>query len=274
GRQSAEGRSRPRGGAQPCRSHRGAAHARARRRRHRVRPPAARGRARRGPRDPPCLARARRGAVARGPHPRHVRRPDRRRARSRRRRGGDRARDARRQEAGGCMSQIEPTANVPPEQEPSTDFVVRLGAAQRAGGIVVAATGHNPWTAYKGIWEGAGFNWLFHIPWDTNTIHLSAFNLSQTLLTATTLILVGIAVAFPFRCGLFNIGGQGQYLVGLIVANWVGVSFASWPTLPHVLLGIGAATVAGAVWAGIAGFLKATTGAHEVISTIMLNWIA
>jgi len=186
--------------------------------------------------------------------------------------------------------QATPSANVPPEQEPSTDFVVRLGVAQRAGGlvvpvltavlaflaggIVVAATGHNPLTAYRGIWDGAGFNWIFHIPWNTNTVNLDAFNLSQTLLTTTTLILVGLAVAFPFRCGLFNIGGQGQYLVGLIVANWVGVSFASWPTLPHVLLGIGAAAFAGAAWAGIAGFLKATTGAHEVISTIMLNWIA
>ncbi|HUZ98588.1 MAG TPA: ABC transporter permease, partial [Gaiellaceae bacterium] len=186
--------------------------------------------------------------------------------------------------------QATPTANVPPEQEPSTDFVVRLGIAQRAGGlivpvmtavlaflaggIVVAATGHNPLSAYRGIWDGAGFNWLFHIPWNTNTVNLDAFNLTQTLLTTTTLILVGLAVAFPFRCGLFNIGGQGQYLVGLIVANWVGVSFASWPTLPHVLLGIGAAALAGAAWAGIAGFLKATTGAHEVISTIMLNWIA
>src|SRR6202166_4954901 len=164
------------------------------------------------------------------------------------------------------MSEGLPTANVPPEDEPSTDFVVKLGAAQRAGGIVVpiltavlaflaggivvAATGHNPWIAYKGIWDGAGFNWLFHIPWNTNTINLDAFNLSQTLLTATTLILTGLAVAFPFRCGLFNIGGQGQYLVGLIVANWIGVDLSSWPTLPHVLLGIAAATFAGATWAG------------------------
>jgi len=188
------------------------------------------------------------------------------------------------------MSEAVPTANVPPEQEPSPSFAVKLGAAQRAGGlivpiltavlaflaggIVVAATGHNPLTAYKAIWNGAGFDWLFHIPWDTNVVHLDAYNLSQTLLTTTTLILVGLAVAFPFRCGLFNIGGEGQYLVGLIVANWIGVDFASWPTLPHVVLGIAGATAAGAVWAGIAGFLKATTGAHEVISTIMLNWIA
>jgi simple sugar transport system permease protein len=178
----------------------------------------------------------------------------------------------------------------PPESEPPAPFAVRLGVAQRAGGaivpivtalvafvlggVVVLATGHDPVTAYKGIFDGSGINWLFHVPWDTNTIHLDAYNLSQTLLVTTTLILTGLAVAFPFRCGLFNIGGQGQYLVGLVVANWVGVSFASWPTLPHVLLGIGAAALAGAAWAGIAGFLKATTGAHEVISTIMLNWIA
>jgi general nucleoside transport system permease protein len=176
------------------------------------------------------------------------------------------------------------------DEEVPAGFAASIGVAQRAGGlivpiltavlaflaggIVVAATGHNPWTAYSGIWDGAGFNWLFHIPWDTNTIHLDAFNLSQTLLITTTLILTGLAVAFPFRCGLFNIGGQGQYLVGLIVANWIGVSLAGWPTLPHVLLGIAAAAFAGAAWAGIAGFLKATTGAHEVITTIMLNWIA
>jgi len=176
------------------------------------------------------------------------------------------------------------------DEEVPAGFAASIGVAQRAGGlvvpvltavlaflaggIVVAVTGHNPWTAYKGIFDGAGFNWLFHIPWDTNTIHLSAFNLSQTLLITTTLILTGLAVAFPFRCGLFNIGGQGQYLVGLVVANWVGVSLAGWPTLPHVLLGIVAAAFAGAAWAGVAGFLKATTGAHEVITTIMLNWIA
>jgi simple sugar transport system permease protein len=183
------------------------------------------------------------------------------------------------------------TSTGPPDAEPpSPSFAVRLGMAQRAGGvivpiltavfaflmggIVVLATGHNPYTAYKGIFEGAGLNWFFHIPWDTNTVHLTPFNLSQTLLLTTTLILTGLAFALPFRCGLISIGGQGQYLVGLVVANWIGVSFADWPTAPHVLLGIFAAALAGAIWAGIAGFLKATTGAHEVITTIMLNWIA
>jgi simple sugar transport system permease protein len=73
---------------------------------------------------------------------------------------------------------------------------------------------------------------------------------------------------------MFNIGGQGQYFIGLYVANWLGHDFPTMSPLPHVLLAVGAATVAGAVWAGIAGFLKATVGAHEVISTIMLNWTA
>ena len=140
------------------------------------------------------------------------------------------------------------------------------------GGVVVAATGHNPLIAYRDIFNGAGLNWIFHPT--TSIASNAAYNLSQTLLQTTTLILCGLAVAFAFRCGMFNIGGQGQYFVGLYVANWVGVSFPSMSTLPHVLLAVGAATLAGALWAGIAGFLKATVGAHEVISTIMLNWIA
>ena len=140
------------------------------------------------------------------------------------------------------------------------------------GGVVVAATGHNPLRAYHDIFNGAGLNWFFHPT--TDTANTGAYNLTQTLLQTTTLILTGLAVAFAFRCGMFNIGGQGQYFVGLYAANWIGHSFAGMATLPHVLLAIGAATFAGAIWAGIAGFLKATVGAHEVISTIMLNWIA
>ena len=140
------------------------------------------------------------------------------------------------------------------------------------GGLVVAGTGHNPIAAYVGIFEGAGLNWIFQIPWDTGSI--AATSLQQTLLLTGTLILTGLAVAFAFRCGLFNIGGQGQYIVGIIVANWVGVSFVEMSRPLHVLIGIVAAALAGALWAGIAGFLKATVGAHEVISTIMLNWIA
>jgi simple sugar transport system permease protein len=143
------------------------------------------------------------------------------------------------------------------------------------GGVVVAATQrsvHKALLAYKAIFEGAGFNWIFHPT--TNLLDISAYNLSQTLLQTSTLILTGLAVAFAFRCGMFNIGGQGQYFMGLIVANWVGVSLAGMSPLPHILLALAFGVLAGAVWAGIAGVLKATVGAHEVITTIMLNWIA
>jgi ABC-type uncharacterized transport system permease subunit len=176
-----------------------------------------------------------------------------------------------------------------PEQAAATGtLAARIALKQRSGGIivpvltallafliggaVVAATGHNPLLAYRDIFKGAGLNWFYQPTTDTATD--TAYNLTQTLLQTTTLILTGLAVAFAFRAGMFNIGGQGQYFVGLFIANWVGVSLAGMSTLPHILLAIAAATLGGAVWAGIAGFLKATVGAHEVITTIMLNWIA
>ena len=110
--------------------------------------------------------------------------------------------------------------------------------------------------------------------WDTNTNHTAAYNLTQTLLTTTPLILTGLAVAFAFRCGLFNIGGQGQYLMGTIVGVYIGSRFTDMAHPPHVLFALTCAALAGALWGAIAGFLKATVGAHEVITTIMLNWIA
>jgi simple sugar transport system permease protein len=144
------------------------------------------------------------------------------------------------------------------------------------GGLVVAASQHSvrkAVIAYKDIFNGAGLNWIAHPT--TDVIDTSAYNLSQTLLQTTTLILTGLAVAFAFRCGLFNIGGQGQYFVGLFVANWIGAFlWVDMASFPHIAIAICAATLAGAVWGGIAGVLKATVGAHEVITTIMLNWIA
>jgi ABC-type uncharacterized transport system permease subunit len=188
------------------------------------------------------------------------------------------------------VSRPEPDAvpETPEEAAATGTLAARLALRQRSGGIavpvftalvafilgglIVLATGHNPLLAYRDIFNGAGLNWIFHPT--TSTVSNASYNLSQTLLQTTTLILTGLAVAFAFRCGMFNIGGQGQYFVGLYVANWVGISFPGMATLPHVLLGIGAAILAGAIWAGIAGFLKAYVGAHEVITTIMLNWIA
>jgi ABC-type uncharacterized transport system permease subunit len=110
--------------------------------------------------------------------------------------------------------------------------------------------------------------------WDTNANLLAPYNLQQTLILTTTLILTGLAVGFAFRCGLFNIGGQGQYISGAIVSVWVGSSWAHMSQGLHVFLAIALAMLAGGGIAAVAGFLKATVGAHEVITTIMLNWIA
>jgi general nucleoside transport system permease protein len=180
-------------------------------------------------------------------------------------------------------------APTPPTPDLPPTFAARLAARYRvggvvtpifttivaflAGGLVVVATGHNPLSTYRAIFNGTGLNWLF--PWVMGADRAAAAtNLQQTLIQTTPLILTGLAVAFAFRCGMFNIGGQGQYLVGAYVAIFVGSSWVHLAGPAHIFLAVTLAAVAGAVWGGIAGFLKATTGAHEVISTIMLNWIA
>lgn len=99
------------------------------------------------------------------------------------------------------------------------------------------------------------------------------FPLSETLTVSAPLILAGLAVAIPFRAGLFNIGATGQMAFAAIGGGYVGFAM----TLPaglHLIVSVAVAMLFGAFWAGIAGFLKARTGAHEVITTIMLNYIA
>ena len=101
----------------------------------------------------------------------------------------------------------------------------------------------------------------------------SIYAISETLFASTPLILASLGVALGFRAGLFNIGAQGQMLIGGIAATWVGIH-VGLPTPLHLILAILAGVVGGAVWGGIAGLLKAKTGAHEVITTIMFNFIA
>jgi simple sugar transport system permease protein len=154
-----------------------------------------------------------------------------------------------------------------------TPILTAVIAFAIGGLVVLITTGKNPLSTYRGIFNGTGLNWFF--PWISSADRVTAaLNLQQTLLITTPLILTGLAVAFAFRCGLFNIGGQGQYTVGTIVAVWVGSSWANMAGPLHQILAIVLAMLAGALFAGIAGFLRATVGAHEVITTIMLNWIA
>jgi general nucleoside transport system permease protein len=132
-------------------------------------------------------------------------------------------------------------------------------AAFGLGAVLIRATGGDPWLAYRGLWEGS-FGRVASI--------------SETLVWATPYIFAGLAVALAFKAGLFNIGAEGQLSVGALMAAWAGFALKDVPWPLHLLLAIGAGVLGGAVWAGIAGVLKARTGAHEVITTIMLNYVA
>jgi ABC-type uncharacterized transport system permease subunit len=99
------------------------------------------------------------------------------------------------------------------------------------------------------------------------------YPMSETLVTATPLLFAGLAVALAFRSGLFNIGAQGQFIFGAIGASYVGFAY-ELPPLIHVPLVLIAGIILGGLFGGFVGLLKAKTGAHEVIVTIMLNYIA
>ncbi len=118
--------------------------------------------------------------------------------------------------------------------------------------------------------------WYWNLPMPSGavpTLQLALRPLSETLTNAAPLIFTGLAVAIPFRAGLFNIGGQGQATMGAIGGGTVGLA-VSLPAALHIPLAILAGAVLGGLWGYIVGLLKATTGAHEVIVTIMLNYIA
>lgn len=126
------------------------------------------------------------------------------------------------------------------------------------GTVIMLASGYNPVDAYTALWNGA-FGEIYYV--------------GEVVRQFTPYILAGLAVAFAFRVGLFNIGVEGQFIVGWLAAVWVGVSF-DLPRAIHLPLAILAAMVAGALWAFIPGLLKARFRVHEVIVTIMMNYVA
>lgn len=145
--------------------------------------------------------------------------------------------------------------------------LIAVLAAFAIGGLVVLAIGDNPIAVYRllisssfGLFEATG-----KFTWD---------NWGYTLFNATPLIFTGLAVSLTFKCGLLNIGAEGQLYVGAFAAAWVGFTFNGWPgwiLIPMAMLG---AMLAGGFWGAIPGVLKARFGSHEVINTIMLNFIA
>ena len=126
------------------------------------------------------------------------------------------------------------------------------------GAVIILATGNNPAAAYAALAKGAFGN---------------PAAIGRTIVNTTPLIFTGLAVAVAFRTGLFNIGGEGQFYMGAIAAAFLGVSlgFLGFAAIPLVLLGC---ILAGFIWGSLPGILKAYFGAHEVITTIMLNFIA
>jgi len=136
--------------------------------------------------------------------------------------------------------------------------------------------------AYTNLFEGAfgspgrivgGFR-LYFQGGETTELVRAIYPLTESLRVATPYIFAGLAVALGFRCGLFNIGAEGQYFIGGLASVFVGYSVKGLPWFVHLPLALGAGMVGGALWAAVVGYLKAKTGAHEVINTIMLNYIA
>jgi simple sugar transport system permease protein len=121
--------------------------------------------------------------------------------------------------------------------------------------------------AYSALFQGAIYNFR------RDTFAAGIKPITETLTFATPLIAGGLGVALAFRVGMFNIGGRGQMLIAASVAGWIAFGF-DLPWGVHMLVALVGGLVGGALWAGIAGVLKARTGAHEVIVTIMLNYIA
>ncbi|HEX5603048.1 MAG TPA: ABC transporter permease [Pyrinomonadaceae bacterium] len=137
--------------------------------------------------------------------------------------------------------------------------LIAVVAAFIVGGILILIVGDNPFEAY-GLLLGSALSWPDGI--------------GYTLFQATPLIFTGLAVLVGFRCGLFNIGAEGQLYIAAFATAWVGIKFANlapWILIPFCCA---AAILSGAFWAAIPGVLKAKFGSHEVINTIMLNFIA
>lgn len=137
--------------------------------------------------------------------------------------------------------------------------LVSVLLAMVVGSLVVALTGGNPAAAFAALFEGAFGN---------------PYQIGETLMRSTPLIFTGLAIAYGFRAGLFNIGAEGQLFMGALAATWLGLALQDLPwyvLIPVMLVG---SIAAGAAWAFVPALLKAKVGAHEVITTMMFSWIA
>jgi simple sugar transport system permease protein len=142
---------------------------------------------------------------------------------------------------------------------PSLIPLLAVVTALVMGALIIWATGKDAIAAYIGLWDGS-----FGSP--------RAF--LETVVRSTPFIICGLAVALGFKAGLFNIGAEGQLYAGSLMAVWVGTSLIGLPAIIHIPLALGAGALGGFLYGALPGWLKARFGAHEVINTIMLNFIA
>jgi simple sugar transport system permease protein len=143
-------------------------------------------------------------------------------------------------------------------KKPVTSTFIAIFFGFLVSAIVLSAAGYNSIDAFSAL-----FNGIFSRP----------KYISNTIIKATPIILTGLSVAFAFKTGLFNIGAEGQYIIGTIAATIVGIKI-NLPAVLEIPVVILSGVVAGAIFGGIVGVLKAKFGIHEVITSIMLNWIA
>jgi simple sugar transport system permease protein len=137
--------------------------------------------------------------------------------------------------------------------------IIAILMAFVVGAMVLLTTGYNPVDAYAAMLQGAFGN---------------VFRVGQTLTQATPILFTALAFLFSFKSGLFNIGAEGQFLAGAFASAIVGISFQNLPAPLHILLALAAGAVAGGLWGLIPAVLKARFGAHEVITTMMLSYVA
>jgi simple sugar transport system permease protein len=159
--------------------------------------------------------------------------------------------------------------------------VLAVFTALVIGGIVIVFTDPVVLAAFQNFFSAPGE--ALRTAWESISTAYGAlfqgalgspYAISESLVASTPYIFAGLAVALGFRGGLFNIGAEGQIFIGALAATWVGYSLTGLPWFVHLPLALLAGALGGALWGAIPGYLKARTGAHEVVTTIMMNYIA
>lgn len=127
------------------------------------------------------------------------------------------------------------------------------------GMIIIKAIGGNPFEAYMYLFKGALGN---------------KSNIGETFVKATPLIFTGLSATFAYRCGVFNLGGEGQFIMGALISIWIATTWKMFSGVPMLIISLTMGAVVGGIWGAIPGILKITRGLNEMIVSIMLNYVA